>query len=494
MRGNAKSVGSIPDSLAELVVPIESVRPYEKNPRRGDVETLKRSLERNGQYRPLVANRRTGEVLAGNHTLRAARELGWTEVAVTFVDVDDEQAARIVLVDNRSSDLAVYDDRELTELLRSLPDVGGTGWREDELDALLSEFADSEVLDAELDPEVLERPARYTFDVYDEDSIIASAFEWYRATGFPYRELPLHVCMSEINGLAAMDSSRLLHTALGYHVADTYHPHRWHAHSGNQRNAVDNFESDRYLEEALRHVTEYGYTWSPISFANMIGLTHGATFVSNFRPGYALSMYRRFAPEGGVVFDASAGYGGRLVAFLASRCSTYIGIDPATETQRANARLVEDLCPPSKSVELITEPAEDVAVARVEGRADFAFTSPPYFSKERYSEEETQSYRRYPTSEEWRDGFLVPMLELQAAALKDGGMNVVNIADVKVPGEGLVPLVDWTLEAARPLFEVVQIERLPLTRRWGRWKPDPETGEVEQGEVATEPVIVMRKR
>lgn len=42
------------------------------------------------------------EVLAGNHTLQAARELGMAEVTVTQLDVDEEQARRIMLVDNRT--------------------------------------------------------------------------------------------------------------------------------------------------------------------------------------------------------------------------------------------------------------------------------------------------------------------------------------------------------------------------------------------------------
>jgi ParB-like chromosome segregation protein Spo0J len=97
------------------------------------------SLERNGQYRPIVVNRRTMGVLAGNHTLRAAIELGWEEIAATFVDVDDEQARRIVLVDNRTNDLAGYDTALLAELLEELPDPEGSGYDLAALDALLEE-------------------------------------------------------------------------------------------------------------------------------------------------------------------------------------------------------------------------------------------------------------------------------------------------------------------------------------------------------------------
>lgn len=129
----------IPETLDRLTVPVDSLKPYPGNPRRGNVDSIVKSLERNGQYRPIVVNKRTSEVLAGNHTLLAARKLGWNEIAATFVDVDEDQAARIVLVDNRANDVAGYDDDELRELLESLPDLEGTGYD----DAALAELIQS---------------------------------------------------------------------------------------------------------------------------------------------------------------------------------------------------------------------------------------------------------------------------------------------------------------------------------------------------------------
>lgn len=132
----------IPATLAKLSHPIDELQPYDRNPRRGDLAVLKESLEAHGQYRPVVANRRTSQVLAGNHTLAAAQALGWTHLAVTWVDVDDDQAARIVLVDNRSNDVAGYDELELARLLSSLPDLDGTGFDDQYLTELLARTAD----------------------------------------------------------------------------------------------------------------------------------------------------------------------------------------------------------------------------------------------------------------------------------------------------------------------------------------------------------------
>lgn len=133
---------AIPDTLEALRVPIDDLTGYERNARRGDIKTIVRSLRKLGQYRPVVVNRgthtgRPNEVLAGNHTLQAARELDWEEIAATFVDVDEETAARIVLIDNRSNDLAGYDNEALISLLSSLPDLDATGYSESDLDDLL---------------------------------------------------------------------------------------------------------------------------------------------------------------------------------------------------------------------------------------------------------------------------------------------------------------------------------------------------------------------
>lgn len=128
----------IHEELEQLVVPIDGLHRYERNPRRGSVQAIKESLRENGQYKPLVVRVGSNEVLAGNHTLQAATELGWKEIAVTFVDVDDDEAARIVLVDNRSQDAAGYDQAALRGLLESLPEPSrGTGFKQDALDALL---------------------------------------------------------------------------------------------------------------------------------------------------------------------------------------------------------------------------------------------------------------------------------------------------------------------------------------------------------------------
>lgn len=158
----------IPATLTRLATPIDELKPYARNPRRGKLGVIIDSLEKHGQYRPVVANKRTGEVLAGNHTLAAARALGWTHIAASWVDVDDDQAARIVLVDNRSNDVAGYDDTELLELLQSLPDFEGTGFDQAFVDELIGRLPGDPVqlTDPDAAPEAPATPISQEGDVW----------------------------------------------------------------------------------------------------------------------------------------------------------------------------------------------------------------------------------------------------------------------------------------------------------------------------------------
>jgi len=119
-------------------VELDAIKPYAKNPRKGNVDLIAESLENYGQYKPITVNSRTKEILAGNHTYAAAQKLGWETIAVTYVDVDDATAAKIVAIDNKTSDSGVYDTEKLLELLGDLPDLQATGYEQDDLDSLLA--------------------------------------------------------------------------------------------------------------------------------------------------------------------------------------------------------------------------------------------------------------------------------------------------------------------------------------------------------------------
>lgn len=141
------SLEHIAEGLRPLAVRIEDVRADPRNARRHpqrNLDAVQTSLARFGQRKPIVVNRQTGAVEAGNATLEAARRLGWQVVAVLYVDDDPATASGFAIADNRTAELAEWDDETLAGILRELRDVGElapTGFNTKELDTLLRSLA-----------------------------------------------------------------------------------------------------------------------------------------------------------------------------------------------------------------------------------------------------------------------------------------------------------------------------------------------------------------
>lgn len=129
--------------LATRDLPLDELTPFPGNAKRGDVDAIRASLRRNGQYRSLVVREiENGPliVLAGNHTMRALEAEGHTRARCEIVTCDDATARRINLADNRTAELGTYDDDALAELITALDgDYDGTGYAQDDIDAILNQ-------------------------------------------------------------------------------------------------------------------------------------------------------------------------------------------------------------------------------------------------------------------------------------------------------------------------------------------------------------------
>jgi DNA modification methylase len=128
----------------EPAVPVDRLSEHPDNPRRGDVDAIDGSMAQHGFYGAVYAQRSSGRIVAGNHRYRVARQRGHATVPVIWLDVDDDQARRILLVDNRTGDQGGYDDAELERVLRDLldgSDLGlvGTGYTVEDLTELFGE-------------------------------------------------------------------------------------------------------------------------------------------------------------------------------------------------------------------------------------------------------------------------------------------------------------------------------------------------------------------
>ena len=87
------------------------------------MDRIAASLAQFGQRKALVVNRLQGnKVEAGNGTFKAAKQLGWTHIAVVFVEDDAAMAAAFGIADNRTGDLSRWDPDALDDLMSTVGD------------------------------------------------------------------------------------------------------------------------------------------------------------------------------------------------------------------------------------------------------------------------------------------------------------------------------------------------------------------------------------
>ena len=162
---------------------------------------------------------------------------------------------------------------------------------------------------------------------------------------------------------------------------------------------------------------------------------------SQFKPNAAKALYDYFDVKN--VLDFSAGWGDRLAGFYASlNTELYVGLDPRVENHpiyHKQAKYYSELLTmfeKKKEVFFHAEPAEDFDYSEYNDTFDIVFTSPPYFNVERYSYDDTQSWVRYKTINDWNKDFLHKAIEKMWPSIRSGGKLCVNISDVNASSKG----------------------------------------------------------
>ena len=159
--------------IEHTIVDIDSVEAHPQNVRQGDIGAISESLKAHGQYRPIVVDKRTNRILAGNHTWKAAKALGWTEISAGFIETkDDDEALRILLADNKANDLAMYDTGSLEELLQELSES------EQGLEGTLFDLEDLHDLQIDNEPLDLSEFEKYDETIDTEHKCPKCGYEW----------------------------------------------------------------------------------------------------------------------------------------------------------------------------------------------------------------------------------------------------------------------------------------------------------------------------
>jgi ParB-like chromosome segregation protein Spo0J/DNA modification methylase len=374
-------------------VTIESLRLDPNNARKHDTRNLSaisESLRRFGQRKPLVVTHGS-VVIAGNGTLEAAKSLGWSDIAVTRAPQDwsTDQVKAYALADNRSAELAEWDESIMAEQLIELDEMG---W---DVQALGFDMPTLDDLEKGPSPKLADKFIVPPLSVLDQRS-----GDWQqRKKSWLSLGLRSEVGRGETLTLASKSGS----------VPDYY----WQKEAAEKRagRKLDNAEFER----------DY------LTFSDTAGLSSTGTSV--FDPVLCELAYRWFSPADGVVLDPFAGgvVRGAIAAALGRR---YIGVDLRLEQIQANelewAKIRSQLTDTVDPTWIVGDSTQiDTLVSE---RADLVFSCPPYADLEKYSDDpadlSNMSYEDFCT-------FYGEICTKSVDLLKDDSFIVWVIGDVR---------------------------------------------------------------
>ena len=156
----------------------------------------------------------------------------------------------------------------------------------------------------------------------------------------------------------------------------------------------------------------------------------GTYIATQFKPNVAKTIYQMTNAKR--VLDTSCGWGDRLAGFFCSDAEEYIGCDPNPNTYKQYLKQIEtynSFLSQPKKVTIYNCGAEDLPWDKIDN-IDCAFTSPPYFSTERYNEggekEENQSWFKFDEYSKWRDDFYLPVAKKSMERSKHMFVNIMD--------------------------------------------------------------------
>lgn len=445
----------------EMINPVKLIE-YDNNPRLNDdaVGYVAESIKAYGFKQPIVVDKEN-VIIAGHTRKRAAMELGLDNVPVIRADdLTDDQVKAYRLADNKVAEFSTWDnellDSEL-ELIEMNMDVFGFDTETISLDSYkdleFEEYEDNETSDD--DVEVVK-------EIYSYDEIISDAFNYYREHGFPFPQLSLFEMKQQINKISNLPTEKLPKSNVGYKVADTYHKHRFEGSAIGMRSPLQSFDIDKSLTKALK----MDYPNIKKDAINFIYLVNGTQANANFRPAFCKYILDVYGNKGKKYLDPCMGYGGRFVGFLASDFETYVGTDPSTKSFESNQRMKDDLITKDKKAHMYNEPFEELDLSEYENNVDIVFTSPPYFNKEVYAEdEETQSANKFKEYDDWKENFLKALIKKAHTCLKDDCYFVLNIEDI-TDKNNRIDLVNDSVNLAQKIgFQYIKREEFIMQKR-----------------------------
>tara|TARA_R110000851_G_scaffold46656_3_gene113516 strand:- start:2967 stop:4025 length:1059 start_codon:yes stop_codon:yes gene_type:complete len=299
--------------------------------------------------------------------------------------------------------------------------------------------------------ELFIRPETFsTFSDTEKENHIEKVFQFYRKNGFPY--FPTHrpyrikklsqALACRIDEQIDRDNKTIRQSMNGLAFCWSYHPQAFGVKCNTMRTPIEVFESDELFRRLLWKCgsEKMGQGWHDSQLRLTCSIFSGTQRVSNFRPSAAAAIYKIFCHKGDSVYDMSSGYGGRCLGAHMAKMK-YFGVDPCTQNFNGVQSMISEFGFDAK----IKNIGSEIGGWLNENQIDFSFTSPPYFNCEKYSDEPTQSFLKYPSRELWLTGFIRKTLQECQRVTKPNrfiALNVANVQSYKTMVEDIIELAN----------------------------------------------------
>ena len=232
---------------------------------------------------------------------------------------------------------------------------------------------------------------------------------------FPFREISKHKRDKSFEQLCNYDEKELK-LSWKYNLCSDYYfqEYRLETKKGKWSN-VEVWNDPNERKKVFAVLKKHGIEETPDSIRRIIKLWYGC--VNQFRPDVAVYIYRKYKPR--CILDFSAGWGDRAIAAM-SQGIDYIGIDSNKSLKVPYNKMIKDLSKIKNSnITMIFDYSENVDFSKF--KYDLVFTSPPYFSIEKYKDMKDYS------KESFIDDFFKIVIKNVWKHLQKGGTMALNM-------------------------------------------------------------------
>ena len=270
----------------------------------------------------------------------------------------------------------------------------------------------------------------------EREELVDWVFNYYRENGFPSLQLPDKTLKNSLNSIKKIKPNSVLNnegyikntSSTGTNIIKHFCGSKYYGSKlGKSNSTYDVFNNDDLLTKVLKN--RMGWCQSGedgVKRPYVFGITDKMILqgirssglsinVSQFKPAVAKFLYNKYVPEGGSVWDYSAGWGARLLGAM-SLGLEYYGTDPHT---------YKDLNSMLKFFggkgKIFNKCSEDNLLLDLVPTVDFVMSSPPYFNLEIYCDELSQSYNQYQNYNDWLENYWKATVYNSINLLKENG-------------------------------------------------------------------------